>query len=680
MEFSRNWLARYVELPDEVDELAAKLTAAGLAVEGLERRDGDVLMEVDVTTNRPDCMNHLGLAREVAVLFDRPLRPPAAELEESDEATADIVEIELSTPDCPEYVARVVRGIRVGPSPEWLRQQLEAIGQRSINNVVDITNFVLWETGQPIHAFDLDTLAGPKIEVRHARAGESLTTLDGERRELSTGVLVIADAERVVALAGIMGGSETEVSEATRDVLIESAHFDRTAVRLGARQLGMHTDASHRFERGGDPAACRTAADRVAELLAELAGGTVTGGALENPHPEYFGTFEGTVDLERLNAFAGVDYPRQRVEYYYRGLGFDPQPTGETGLRLTVPSWRYYDFWQRRESGEVWEADLFEEAMRMFGYDMIPAALPAIGPPDAGSSFAHRKRERIREALASCGYSEAINFAFGRRDADGLFPGLDPVGEPVEIANPLSEHYEVMRRSLLPNLLESARFNLRRGASTVRLFEIGNLFPGGEADEIEAVAVIAGGSSPTAWDRQEPVDLFEVKGVLESLFERFDGRLEVRPAEPSGFVVGSGCELLAEGAVVGYLGQIEEPESPFAVFAAELNAAALAEAEHPEPVRAPSRFPAISADITLTHAVDVPWSDLQKAIGEAGVEHLASFGLRARYAGEGVPAGAVNTTIYFLYNAADRSLTQEEVNESQALLTRELERRYGWQG
>ncbi len=680
MQFSRNWLGRYVDLPDSAEELADRLTAAGLAVEGLERRGGDVVLDVDVTTNRPDCMNHLGLAREVAVLFDRELRWAPPRLVESGERTRDLVAVELATPDCPEYVARVVRGIEVGPSPGWLREHLEAIGQRSINNVVDVTNFVLWETGQPIHAFDLDKLAGPRIEVRYARAGERLTTLDGESRELTPEVLVIADAERAVALAGIMGGLDSEVTAATRDVLIESAHFDRTAVRLGARRLGMHTDASHRFERGADPGACRAAADRVAELLSEVAGGTIAAGAVESPHPEFFGAFEGTVDLSRLNAFAGVDYPPERVERFYRGLGFAPRPAGDGRLRLTVPSWRYYDFWQRRDDGEVWEADLFEEAMRMFGFDMIPADLPAIGPPDPGTSAEHRKRERIREALAACGCCEAINFAFGHRDADAAFPGLDRIGEPVEIANPLSEQYEVMRRSLLPNLLESARFNQRRGASAVRLFEIGRLFPGGEADEIEAVAVLAGGSSPTAWDRQPPVDLFELKGILESLFERFDGVLEVRPATLAGFVAGTGSEILAGGRSVGYLGQVEEPDAPYPLFAAEVATSALAEAEHPEPVVAPSRFPSIAADLTLTHALEVPWAEIRVAIAEAAVENLSAYGLRERYSGAGVPEGAVNSTIYFLYNAPDRSLTQEEVNEWQASLTGKLQRRFGWRG
>lgn len=676
MDFSVNWIGRYVELPG-IDELADALTAAGLAVEGREQRGNDVLFDVDVTTNRPDCMNHLGLAREVAVLFDRPLQWPPVELEETDERVEDVVSIELSTPDCPEYVARVVRGIQVGPSPEWLREALESIGQRSINNVVDVTNFVLWETGQPIHAFDLDKISGARIEVRYARGGEKLETLDGVVRELGPKVMVIADAERPVALAGIMGGLDSEVTESTRDVLIESAHFDRTAVRLGARGLGMHTDASHRFERGADPLCCRPAADRVAELLVECAGGTVSAGALENPHPDYFGSFEGTLDLERLDAFAGTDYPRDQVERIYGALGFDPQPEGENQLRMTVPSWRYYDFWQRREDGSVWEADLFEEAMRIFGLDAIPADLPSLGAPDSGTSLEYRKRERVREALAARGYCEAINFAFGSRAADTRFPGLALAGEPLEIANPLSEQYVLMRRSLLPNLLENASFNARHGASSVGLFEVGRIFPGGESDEIEAVALVAGGSSPISWDRPTSVDFFELKGVVESLFELFDRRLEVGPAELAGLVSGSGAEILSGEERIGYLGEVADTDLVFPLFAAEVAVSSLVGAERPEPVQAPSRFPGVAADFTLTHDLSVGWAELEAAIVEARSDHLVEFGLRDRYSGKGVPEGAVNTTVYFLYNADDRSLTQDEVNERQRALTDELQRRFG---
>ncbi len=680
MRFSCDWLSQYVELPEDVEELARRLTAAGHNVEGIERRDGDTLLEVEITTNRTDCMNHLGLARELAVLYDRPLHWHYPQPEEAEEETRAAARIELDEPHCLEYVARVVRGVRVGPSPEWLVRRLEAVGVRPINNVVDITNFVLWETGQPIHAFDLAKLRGPAISVRHALPGETLVTLDGENRELDPEVLLIVDAERPVALAGIMGGLETEVTGETSDVLIESAHFDRTTVRRGARALGLHTDASHRFERGADPSACLPAANRVAQLLAEIAGGRVLQGALTNPRPELFGNFTGTLDRARLNAFAGVDIPAADLRRTFLGLGFQPQDLGGDRLRLTVPPWRYYDFWQRRPDGEVYEADFFEEAMRIFGFENVPSALPPLAGPDPGSSSGHLLRERLREHLAAAGFTEAITFSFTDRGSLDRFAAPDG-GRPVELANPLSEQYVVMRRSVLSTLIESVRYNQRRGAEGVRLFEIGHVFPGVEAAEIETLALAAGGVSGTPWDRRSSFDLFDLKGVVESLAEIFGLDLESRPAHLVGLIAGTSSELVvAGGETLGYLGQVDDPQLTFPIVVAELATSVLAGAERSIAVRPPSRFPGVAADLTLTHGVEVPWAEIAGAIRGAGIPDLREFGLKDRYRGEGVPEGAVNTTIHFLYNAEDRSLTQEQVNERHLALTEELRRRFGWKG
>ena len=282
MLFSFDWLCRYVDPQADVSTVADRLTAAGLAVEGLEPRGDDVLMDVDVTTNRPDCMNHLGLAREVAVALAKPLEVPVGKASESARATSEVAAVELEDAvGCPRYVARVLEGVEVGPSPDWLVAHLEGLGMRSINNVVDVSNFVLWELGQPTHAFDLDKLAERRLVVRRGIGGETLVTLDGERRELDPEMLVIADAERAVALAGVMGGLDSEVTGETVNILLESAHFDPTRVRETAKRLGMHTDASHRFERGADPQVCRRAADRVVALIQELAGGELLNGAVD---------------------------------------------------------------------------------------------------------------------------------------------------------------------------------------------------------------------------------------------------------------------------------------------------------------------------------------------------------------------------------------------------------------
>ncbi len=674
MRFSLAWLSDYVELPDSTDELAVRLTAAGLAVEGVEERDGDQLLDVDVTTNRPDCMCHLGLAREVATIFGRPLESP---LPAPADGGPGAVPVELADPDCRRYVARTVRGVTVGPSPEWLRRRLEALDLRPINNVVDVTNFVLWETGQPIHAFDLAKLAGGRVVVRAALPGELLMTLDGEKRGLDPEVLVIADAERATALAGIMGGLASEVTGATADVLIESAHFDPTRVRRGAARLGMHTDASHRFERGADPGACRAAADRVAALLAEIAGGEVEPGATDAFDDPGFSGLAGTLDAGRLARFAGFEIPGEEIERSLAGLGFAPEPAGDGAWRVKVPTWRYYDFSDRRPDGAIWEADLYEEVLRIAGFDRLPSALPAIAGPDEGESDGYALRGRIRTVLVASGFREAVNYSFHSHEAGAALVGVGDPGDALLIANPLSEQLAVMRRSLLPGLVDSARFNVRRGASEVMLFEIGHLFPGGDAEELETVALVAGGTPGTIWDGRRELDLFDLKGAVDALAEAFGVRLEARPAELAGMLAGTSSELVAGGARIGWMGRLDDPEMPFPLFLAELETAVLGAAPAAPPVRLPSRFPGVATDLTLTHAAEVSWREIGEAVEAARSPELVDWGLKDRYTGEGVPEGSVNTTIYFLYNADDRSLTRDEVHESHEALADLLRRRFG---
>jgi len=677
MQFSRDWLARYVALPP-VAELAERLTAAGLTVDGVENAGDDVVLDLDVATNRPDCMNYLGLAREVAVLTGSVLELPEVEVEEDGERSADAVTVSLPDADCARYVARVVRGVKVGPSPEWLAARLLSIGQRPINNVVDVTNFVLWECGQPIHAFDLERLAGAAIEVRGARDGETLVTLDEESRELAPEVLVIADRERAVALAGVMGGLDSEVTAATSDVLIESAHFLPRRVRRGAGRLGLHTDASHRFERGTDVEICRWAADRVASLIQQVAGGRVLAGAVDVRHGEQE-TLSGSLDPARLAAFAGAAYGDDEIERILTGLGFETERRAG-GFAVRVPSWRYYDMRDRRPDGEVYEADLFEEVMRVAGLDRIAADLPALGAPDEGSSAGHKLRDRVRGHLASCGLAEAITYAFHGAEAAGRFPTLGGGEAPVAIANPLSENLGVMRGSLLPNLVAVAHHNTRRGAEAVALFEVGHVFPAGGA-EIEAVAMVLGGGSGRPWQRRPAAELFDLKGVVESLTESFHLAVEARPEALPGLTDGTACRLVdGDGATVGFLGRLDDEELAYPVFAAELAMDALAGAPAGLTVRAPSRFPAIAVDLTLTHRRDVPWSEIAAAIAAGEAPELASFGLKDRYEGKGVPDGAVNTTVTFVYNSDARSLTQDEVNASHERLSAALRERFGLSG
>ena len=371
MLYSRDWLSQYVELPASAEEVGERATAIGFAVEAIDEITDDVVLDLEVNPNRPDCMNHLGLARELATAAGSRLRRPTIDYapEVEAEESADIrVEIEDAV-GCPRYAAVVVRGIEVAPSPQWLAKRLEAVGVRPINNIVDITNFVLWEYGQPLHAFDLDRLAGGRVIVRRARPGEQLVTLDGETRTLDPEVLVIADEDGCVALAGIMGGATSEVMGETTDVLIESAHFAPTVVRRGARQLGMHTDASHRFERGSDSEACLEAALRAATLMAELAGGKLPDIVVDCRKESPWTAF-GTLSLDKLDAFAGEVIPIELVEKTFPSLGFVLEEVDERTFRVGVPSWRRFDL-ELDDRGEVYPAHFYEEALRFFGYERV---------------------------------------------------------------------------------------------------------------------------------------------------------------------------------------------------------------------------------------------------------------------------------------------------------------------
>lgn len=688
MLFSCDWLGDYVELPEDRSELARRLTAAGLAVEQVDEiAGGDTVLDVDVTTNRVDAMNHLGLAREVAVLFGVPLREPEVALAEGDEPAAAAVTVRIDDPDlCSRYAARVIRGVTVGPSPDWLARRLRAIGQRPINNVVDVTNYVLWETGQPLHGFDLARVADATIVVRRAKAGERLTTLDGEDRKLEPDMLVIADSGRPVALAGVMGGEESEVGSGTADVLLESAWFDPRSVRATAKRLGMHTDASHRFERGADPEIQVRAADRAAALIAELAGGTVLAGAVDVTAPDHESRHRPPtihLDLDRLDAFGGVRVPEGKPAAWLSGLGFTVatgQDAGERSLAVTVPSWRL---------GDVSEtADLYEEVLRVLGYDAIPATLPAIAEPDAPPTPRQVLRRRVRATLAAAGFAEAITWAFqSREEAGSMAPLGDGAGaeEPVVLENPLSELYTTLRRSLLPGLLADARFNTRRGAESVRLFELGNAFgrtSGGAVVEREAVGLLCGGAVGTPWARRVELDLFDLKGAVETLADAAGKAIEARPAEIAGLLPGASAELRIDGRPVGRLGRLAGEDEPYPLYVAELELAALEvpveELHEAFAVEMPPRLPGIEVDLTLTHALDVPWAEIEAAVRREAASELRRFRLKVRYTGEGVPAGAVNTTITFLYHGGERQLTQDEVNRHQEALAAKLVERFGW--
>ncbi|HEX9814663.1 MAG TPA: phenylalanine--tRNA ligase subunit beta, partial [Myxococcota bacterium] len=439
-----------MDIPEYPDVLAHELTMAGLAVDAVNEEQGETLFELDITSNRPDAMNHFGVAREIAAIFQRPLRPPKIEVSESDPAASSKAAIEILDSDlCPRYSGRVVLGVEVKPSPAWMRRRLELCGVRSINNIADLTNYVLLELGHPTHAFDLDLLDESKIVVRRAKPGELLRTLDGFDRTLSPEHLVIADAMRPVALAGVMGGLESEISDSTRNVLIESAWFDPGSIRRTSRHFGMHTEASHRFERGADPRATVWAADRIAGLLSQVSPGTILRGCLD-AHPEPHTPPTITLRRRAIERLLGLAVPENDVDRILRALGFGLAPA-DGGWQVLVPSYRL---------DVNREVDVIEEIARIYGYEKFAPQLPALAVAAENAPLSEEEA-RLRTVARSLGYDETVGYSFisaSEAEEFGAWPA-------VPLRNPVSELWDVMRNSSIPTMIRALEWNLNRNES-----------------------------------------------------------------------------------------------------------------------------------------------------------------------------------------------------------------------
>jgi phenylalanyl-tRNA synthetase beta chain len=473
---SYKWLQELTGTKSTAQQLQERLTMVGLAVDAVESNTSDSVLDVEVPSNRPDCLSHIGIAREITASESGQLRLPEITTPKTEGRAEESASVEIKDPDlCPRYAARLVRGVKIGPSPDWLVKRLEAIGQRPINNVADITNYVLHEVGQPLHAFDFAHLRDKKIIVRRAMAGEKLKTLDGVDRELQPDMLVIADAERPVALAGIMGGEESEISSTTTDVLIESAYFDPNSVRLTARALVMDTEASRRFERGADCEGVLRAQDRCVQLICEIAGGVATENAIDvYPNPVVPRVI--TVRTKRVEDLTSLKVETRDVDRILTGLGFEKKNESDDALTFAVPSWRV-DVEQ--------EEDLVEEVARHTGYQYIKSELP---PSNMSGEYqpTEVKQRLLRRTLNDFGYDEAINFSFIHKQ-EGI--DLIPVfaarqGEDVEVSNPIIEGAAFMRPTLISGLLDSLKHNLNHGIRDVRLFEIGRVFGGSHGGDL----------------------------------------------------------------------------------------------------------------------------------------------------------------------------------------------------
>lgn len=645
--------------------------------EYLGRPGADVVYDLEVTPNRPDLNSVIGIAREIAALTGNPLRLPPADLPTLNEvAVDDLVAVRMEAPDlCPRYTARVLLGVKVGPSPDWLRSRLEQVGLRSINNVVDVTNFVMIETGQPLHAFDSHlvgrTDAGvPTVIVRRAAAGESFTTLDGTVRSLSDSMLLIADPQKGIALAGIMGGQNSEIQATTRDVLLESAWFHPTHVRRTSKVLGLRTDASYRFERGADIGIAEYASRRAAALILEVAGGTIAGGVVD-AYPTPAVPREIVLRHRRVREVLGIELRPEEIEHHLQQLGLTvatrkPRPVGDEQepepVLFRIPSFRV-DLKR--------EIDLIEEVARLHGVDRIPSTPPrgALGqhPYDA----VHDVLMEARRLLAGMGLCEAQGQTLVN---DAAARWVTP--QVVALANPLSSDMNVLRPSLLPGLLDTLRHNLSRRSGDVQLFELGRVFTATDAGPKEGwrlAIALTGSRNQAFWagpDRDARCDIYDLKGILEEFLELFGlrGVAYGRRAEPDALFLESATVALGGKLELGQLGQVQpalakrhDLRDP--VLLAELNLDLLLARRNPARSFKPlPAFPSTSRDVAMIVPEATSHEAVLAAVRQAKPANLESVDLFDVFRGRHVPEGQKSVAYSFTYRGADRTLKDEEVN------------------
>ena len=675
-----NWLKEFVSITEDAEAVAVKLTMGGSEVEGIEETDYSRVLDVYITPNRGDSLSMVGVAREVAALYDLPLNAPKPPKSEPGGEVSKFASVTLEALNlCPRYVARVVQNVKIGDSPQWLGDKLEAAGQRSVNNVVDVTNYVMLELGQPLHAFDLDTLAGKKIVVRTAKPGEMMTTLDGVERELSPTTLVIADAEKAVAVAGVMGGADSEVTDATQTILLESAHFAPLSVRRASRFLSLRTEASYRFERVVDPTICRLAVDRACELLEQIGAGTVVPGVID----EYPVPVEGkdiTLRVSKCVSLLGIpDITAEIAADCLRRLELGVEISGET-LTVHVPP---------RRADLLLEEDLIEEVGRIYGYENIPETLPIGVTTRGGDSAENLFAMEVRRTLAAAGLQEAVTHSLC---APSPFDTPEDVARRVPVRNALSSDVSSLRRSVLQTLLDVAKRNAARGFTSLGLFEVGRVWQNeGEDGEIvprEYIAVgglLIGQQNEPGWQKDAklaPADFGLVRGLLENgllaTLQITGGQILPLNAERA-----AALPMLHPGRAAllqfedrdypeGVLGELHpnvaetlgfrERVYVFEVSLEALRRNAPTSRFRYQPL---TKFPAISRDLAPRLAESVTFAEIEAAIHAVSAEyreHLESYRLTDVYRGEPLPPGTKSVTLHFTFRSKEETLVEAQVN------------------
>ncbi|RIX52678.1 phenylalanine--tRNA ligase subunit beta [Paenibacillus nanensis] len=647
----------------------------------------DEVLELDLTPNRSDCLSMLGVAYEVGALTGREVKLPSTAIHDTVEKTSDLVSVQvLAKEQCPHYSARYIKNVKIGASPQWLQNRLTAAGIRPINNVVDVTNFVMLEFGQPLHAFDADKVPGGRIVVRMANEGETIVTLDDQERRLEPHMLVITDGNQPIALAGVMGGANSEVTDATVNILLESARFDGGTVRKTSRQLGLRSESSIRFEKEVDPSRVIPALDRAAKLIAELADGLVTEGVVEavsqSVEPKKI-----SVTLERINGYLGTELSSLEVRTIFGRLQFPYAVGNNDEFTVDVPTRR----------GDITRAvDLIEEVARLHGYDNIPTTLIHGDAIPGSLTKPQAIRRELRKRLTDSGLHEVISYSFTSPARTALFPALTDGAKAVKLAMPMSEERSVLRTSLIAQLIETAVYNRNRKNESAAIFEIGSVFHTDEEqltrlpqEKHRFAALLTGNKSETQWNSKAAAyDFYDAKGIVETVIEvlGLTPKVTFAAAQPEHFHPGRTASVALETpagpVVIGYVGQLHpalQVEWDMAdTYLIELGLNALYEEASADIVyKALPKYPAIERDIAVVVDANVAAGSLTAAVEGTAGELLESVRVFDVYTGERLGAGKKSVALSLVYRHAERTLTDEEVTALHGQVVQHLEQTFG---
>ena len=691
-----SWLRDFVPFKVSVNELADALTMRGFEVSAIDpapviperpTNSEDAVLDLEITTNRPDCLGVVGIAREVSTLFGIDLNSPALSAAPSDEDPLTVTVEDHAQKLCARYTAST-GNVHIGPSPPWLSARLMAADIRPVNNVVDVTNYVLLELGHPMHAFDRDLLKGDEIRVRQAHAGEHIQTLDGEDRALTNQMLVIADQVSPQAVAGVMGGAASEVTASTKRVTLESAYFEPRSIRRTSKQLGLSTEASYRFERGTDIEAPLRAMLRAQQLLIEI-GACTSWSAILDHYPVKHIRPSVPLRHARIKRVIGIDIKSSFVLNTLKQLGFDVTPTNQSGAQL---EWSVEVPTHRVDVSR--EIDLIEEIVRHHGYDRLPPTFPAMSsPPNPPSPYIEQQRT-VRRALTASGCSEAITYGFIEETAGKEF--LSEGEESVRVANPLSEKYNILRPSLLPGLVDSLIYNRRREHRDIRLFEIGHRFTINTGETAGVAVILTGASLLEHWSHNErKTDLYDLIGIIDILCDALGivatYKADTQPTFVSGrtsCITAASQAEPAKSVTLGYLGQLEPnfcrkrglPAAGDDIYAAEfdLGAAAAVATDRRRMIAQPlPRHPSVLRDIAIIVDATLPAATVRGTIRQAGPATLLNIREFDRYEGENVSAGCVSLAFRLTFRASDRTLTDTEVQQSMDSIVTALQTTHG---